>query len=64
MFGLVVLMREGLAAWLAHATAPRVAVTHAKEPLAATSTVSDALHTDMVNVLATMAMAIFTEVHV
>ena len=63
VFGLVVLMRGGVAAWLTGATTPAVAVTHAKDPLAATPLVSLDIHADMVSVLANMAMAISAEVH-
>jgi hypothetical protein len=63
VFGLVVLMRGGVAAWLTGAATPAVAVTHAKDPLAATPLVSHDLHADMVSVLANMAMATSTEVH-
>ena len=65
VFGLIVLMREGVAAWLAHAAAPpSTAITHAKNPLAATPIVSDDIHADLICVLANMAMAIPPEVHV
>ena len=63
VFGLIVLMREGVAAWLAHAAPPPAATTHAKEPLAATPSVSDDIHADMICVLANMAMAISPQVH-
>jgi hypothetical protein len=58
VFGLIVLMREGVAAWLAHAAVPPVEITHAKEPFAATPIVSHDIHADMICVLANMAMAI------
>jgi hypothetical protein len=64
VFGLIVLMREGVAAWLVHAAPPPVAITHAKDPLATTPIVSDDIHADMICVLANMAMAISPEVHV
>ncbi len=60
-FGMVVLMREGVAAWLAHATALPVAITHLKDPIA-TPLVPDDIHADVVRVLANMAMAISPEV--
>ena len=63
VFGLIVLMREGVAAWLARA-APPSAITHVKDPLFATPIVSDDIHADMICVLANIAMAISPEVHV
>jgi hypothetical protein len=66
-FGLVILMREGLAAWLAHAPAPTFAITDVNTPkhpaAAVTPTVSGDIHADMVSVLANMAMAIYPEVY-
>jgi len=59
-FGLVILLREGVAAWMAHASAfpvARTAPTKAARPMPA-SVISDEIHTDMVAVLANMAMAI------
>ena len=57
-FGLVVLIREGVAAWLAHAAASPVTKTDVKDPIAITPIVSDDLHADVISVLANMAMAI------
>ena len=62
-FALVILMREGVAAWIAHAATTPVVITHAKDPVAATPIVSDDIHADMICVLANMAMAIPEEVH-
>lgn len=61
--GLVVLMRGGVAAWLAHATAPPVVTTHAKAPITATPIAPDVDHSDLICVLANIAMAISPEVH-
>ena len=62
-FGLVVLLRDGVAAWLAHATAPPVVTTHAKAPITATPITLDDVHADLICVLANMAMAMSPEVH-
>ena len=62
VFGLIVLMREGVAAW-SHAQAPPMAISHIKDSIAATPIVSDDIHADMICVLANMAMAIPPEVH-
>jgi len=55
-FGLVILLREGLAAWVAHATSRPVAITppaSSERPTAA-PVVSDDIRTDMIAVLASM----------
>ena len=62
-FGLVVLIREGVAAWLGHATAQPVALTHTKDQAVPTQMVPDDLHADVICVLANMAMASCPEVH-
>ena len=62
-FGLVVLIREGVAAWLAHAAASPVAITKIKDPITVSPIVSDDIHADVVSVLANMAMAISPQVH-
>jgi hypothetical protein len=62
-FGLVVLMRDGIAAWLAHATVPPLVITHVKAPITAAPIAPDVVHSDLICVLANMAMAISTEVH-
>jgi hypothetical protein len=56
-------MREGVAAWIAHAATTPVAITHAKDPVATTPIVSDDIHADMICVLANMAMSIPEKVH-
>ena len=63
VFGLIVLMREGVVAWLSHATAPPMATSHVKDPIAATPIVPDDIHADVICVLANMAMAISQEAH-
>lgn len=57
--GLVILLREGLAAWMAHAHAPPVTITRAtwSERSTAARAVSDDLRTAMVAVLASMVIA-------
>jgi hypothetical protein len=57
------LMREGVAAWIAHAATTPAAITHTKDPVAAMPIVSDDIHADMICVLANMAMAIPEEGH-
>jgi hypothetical protein len=57
------LLRDGVAAWLAHATAPPVVTTYAKAPITATSIALDDVHADLICVLANMAMAMSPEVH-
>jgi hypothetical protein len=57
-FGLVVLLREGLAAWMARGAAGAAPVERTGDPerRAAAPLVSDALHAAVVRVLASMAL--------
>ena len=59
-FGLVVLLREGLAAWMARGLAQPGSPTRAsvKQRPGTMAIVSDEIHGAMVDVLASMAMAI------
>jgi len=61
-FGLVVLLREGVAAWIASAPAQSVTETPARKerpvPRAATPLVDDGIHAAMVAILANMVTAI------
>jgi hypothetical protein len=62
-FGLVILLREGVAAWMADASTQAAATTQrvaegAPDPM---PVVADELHADMVGVLANMVMATHQE---
>lgn len=58
-FGLVLLQREGMAAWMARRSAGAVSVQPVANPdrRAAVPLVSDEIHASIVRVLASMAMA-------
>jgi hypothetical protein len=58
-FGLVILLREGVAAWMAHASARPATITGGtpKDRSMAAPVVRDDLRADMVVVLANMVMA-------
>lgn len=64
-YGVIVLLREGLAAWLAHEPARLSAVHAAAAPPGrpAAPPVRGELHQSLVRVLATMALAGRREVH-
>jgi hypothetical protein len=64
-FGLVLLLREGLAAWMAGGSAGSVLVAPAVEPdrRAAAPLVSDETHATVVRVLASMALGGLKERH-
>lgn len=57
-FGLVILMREGVAAWMGHAPtqAPTVTGVPAKDACTAVPPIPDALRADIALVLANMVM--------
>ena len=57
-FGLVILLREGVAAWMANTSLQptRVAQMAAKDPPDATAFISDSLRADVVRVFANMVM--------
>lgn len=57
-FGLVILMREGVAAWMAHASARPATVANVvgNGPLSVTAFIAENVHADMVAVLANMVM--------
>ena len=61
--GLIVLMREGVAAWLAQTPTSSTTITSIKDPIAVPPIVLGDIHADVIGVLATMAMAISPEVH-
>lgn len=62
--GLVVLVREGVAAWLALPSPPTPSTfTALTESIAVSPIVSDDIQAEVICVLANMAMAISTEVH-
>lgn len=61
--GLVVLMREGVAAWLVQAATPSMTITSITEPIAVPPTVPGDVQADVISVLANMAMAISQEMH-
>jgi hypothetical protein len=63
-FGLVILLREGVAAWmeLGLARSSAVKYTTATPPPMVAPSIADAVHADMVAVLASMVMAIPGEV--
>jgi hypothetical protein len=61
--GLIVLMREGVAAWLAQTPTRSTTITSIKDSIAVPPIVPGDVHADMIRVLATMAMAISPEVH-
>jgi hypothetical protein len=57
-FGLVILLREGVAAWMTHAPSQPTTVVRvtAKDRPAAAALIADGLRADMVLVLASMVM--------
>ncbi len=57
-FGLVILLREGVAAWMAHAATRLATVVHRDDNgrPAAVALIADDVHTDMIAVLASMVM--------
>jgi hypothetical protein len=61
--GLIVLMREGVAAWLAQTSTPSTTITSLKNSIAVPPIVPGDIHADVICVLANMAMAISPEVH-
>jgi hypothetical protein len=62
-FGLVILMREGVAAWMRHAAMQPAPVTHvaAKEVVTGTPPIPDGLRGDVALVLANMVMTTHEE---
>jgi len=64
-FGLVILMREGLAAWMAHAsttsTRPANALVHDNDRSSVAVILADALREDMVLALVSMVMTNYQE---
>jgi hypothetical protein len=62
-FGLVILMREGVAAWMRHAAMQPATVTHvaAKDVLGRTPPIPDGLRADVALVLANMLMTTHEE---
>ena len=61
--GLLVLMRNGVAAWLAQAPTPSTTSTSIREPIAGPPIVPGDVQADVICVLANMAMAISLEIH-
>jgi len=63
-FGLVILMREGVAAWMAHASArPAIVVQGgvANDRASVAALIAEEVHADMVAVLASMVMTTHAE---
>ncbi len=61
-FGLIILLREGVAAWMEHdSAAPMTAASASPERPLAMPIVCDEIHAEMVGVLASMAMVISKE---
>lgn len=63
-FGLVILLREGVAAWMAHARSsppPAVAPATSNDHPSAMVLIASDVHTDMAHVLANMVMTIHEE---
>lgn len=57
-FGLVILLREGVAAWMAHASVRPAKIMHeaANDRAAVEALIGDAAHAEMIAVLASMVM--------
>jgi hypothetical protein len=62
-FGLVILLREGVAAWMTHASARPATVmrTYAEDRPSASTRIADNVHADMIVVLASMVMTTHEE---
>lgn len=57
-FGLVILLREGVGAWMTHASARPTRIVHeaANDRAAAEALIGDTAHAEMIAVLASMVM--------